>query len=435
VADTAAAERRRSSRRGWFLVLVALFAIPVLLITALWGYGNWANTVPPFRPSLSPQPLPNGYERAAELCARLPAPPAATLPRWPEGPTDQLSAALQPVRPILNDVRTTFDLQWRAPPLLSSNQVSPELSSFRECARCFVAEAAVARSQGHRGLALQRNLDTMELAARIPRGGVMIHGLVSAAVHAIGMAGAERAGLDLPLSDIAAAQARVRRIRAAWPPVGELLEGERLFGLSAITEMGQEYRRQTPVAAVRSAWDQLQGAGENDFSFLDEAISLWLTPKRRVMDNLDQYYRELIAESKKPVRQRKPVPLPDDPVSQLMGPSITSYEPIIWWRVHTSLALLETALAVQAYRQEHGRYPERLAVISRRWLPNTPLDAWGQPIRYRLQASEPQIYSLGPDAKDDGARPIEFRNLQATSTGDLVWGSLLPRRRPLAGAP
>lgn len=428
VAGPASSESRRSPRRGWVLLLIGLFAVPAMLAAGLWGYAYWANSVPPFRPSLPPPPSPNGYDLAAALFARLPSEPAGNLPRWPEGSPDQLQLAVQPVRPILNDIRSSFSLDWRAGPVLGISQTLPELSAARNCARYFVADAALARHRNDPALAVQRSLDAVELGARLPRGGVMLHALVAAAIHAMGTASIERQGAEIRTTALPLALARVRRIRAAWPPIGEVLEGERLYSLGVITDISQAYRRQSPVVAVRSAWTMVGESGETDWSKLDEALSLWLTPKHRSIENMDRCYRQAIAESRKPLRQRRTIPLPTDPASQLIVPMLPSYENV-WWRVHTSLALLETALAVQMHRQEQGRLPSNLAQVSRRWLPKTPLDAWGQPVRYRLQDGEPKIYSLGPDGKDDGARPIEFRRLEAASSGDIVWGTLFPRRR------
>ena len=89
-----------------------------------------------------------------------------------------------------------------------------------------------------------------------------------------------------------------------------------------------------------------------------------------------------------------------------------------------TLALLEVALAVRMHYLEHGRYPARLAEVSRRWLPEVPRDLWDQPIAYHLKNGRPVIYSLGPDGKDDGGQPADPIDLTPATRGDLVFGHL-----------
>lgn len=63
-------------------------------------------------------------------------------------------------------------------------------------------------------------------------------------------------------------------------------------------------------------------------------------------------------------------------------------------------------IALEAYRRQHGSYPDRLAALSPELLPAVPVDRiTGQALNYRLIDGRPVIYSVGVDRDDDGGRP------------------------------
>ena len=82
---------------------------------------------------------------------------------------------------------------------------------------------------------------------------------------------------------------------------------------------------------------------------------------------------------------------------------------------NTLNALLLTTLALQAYRMEHGAFPTTLTALVPAYLPEIPDDPFARAgsLHYRLYGQKYLLYSIGPDGKDDGGRPIE--NPTATS--------------------
>ena len=65
-----------------------------------------------------------------------------------------------------------------------------------------------------------------------------------------------------------------------------------------------------------------------------------------------------------------------------------------------------TAIALELYRREHGRYPDSLDQLVPVMLPVVPLDLHtGEPMCYRLTDAGPVLYSRGGDQDDDGGRP------------------------------
>jgi hypothetical protein len=74
---------------------------------------------------------------------------------------------------------------------------------------------------------------------------------------------------------------------------------------------------------------------------------------------------------------------------------------------------LLVAIALEVFRREHGKYPERLSALVPQLLPEIPADRiTGEPVRFRIVNSQPVVYSVGADLKDDGGRPARARTSQ-----------------------
>jgi hypothetical protein len=90
------------------------------------------------------------------------------------------------------------------------------------------------------------------------------------------------------------------------------------------------------------------------------------------------------------------------------------------------------ALALQAWRAEHGRYPETLDALVPDILEAAPADPFaGAPLKYRRDGETYVLYSVGPDGRDDGGEPAAIQDkdtgkwrynaLSLESRGDIVW--------------
>ena len=72
---------------------------------------------------------------------------------------------------------------------------------------------------------------------------------------------------------------------------------------------------------------------------------------------------------------------------------------------------LLVAIACELYKRKFAQYPPSLDALPTSLLAQTPLDIFdGRPLRYTLRNDRPVIYSLGPDRKDDNARPFAKPN-------------------------
>ena len=105
----------------------------------------------------------------------------------------------------------------------------------------------------------------------------------------------------------------------------------------------------------------------------------------------------------------------------------------------TQNALLAVSFALRAYRLDHGAYPATLAALTPAYLSRVPDDpfAISGPLRYKRQGGKYVLYSVGPDGKDNGGKPIfdpskppppagserDYRSaVRNNSVGDVVAG-------------
>ena len=88
------------------------------------------------------------------------------------------------------------------------------------------------------------------------------------------------------------------------------------------------------------------------------------------------------------------------------------------------------AIALARFHTRNGKWPQTLTELVPRLLPEVPLDRLdGRPIRYRVSASGPMLYSVWADRVDDGgAATIDLDGIspplrRSPESGDWV---LLP---------
>jgi hypothetical protein len=410
---------KHPSRSGWLTVLAAVIGIIGALGLGVGGYWRYANSLPPFRPPLPSLPRPNGYDVALKAVDRLAARHPEFPHDWPKVAPEQLRTLLAPVRPLLNQVRSSFRLEWRARPVLR-DQDYPNFSHFLKCARCFTAESLLASSRGDDRAAMERALDAVELGSRVPKGGCLVARLIGGGCQSIGFQVVEPLVPRLPQNEVEAALERVRRVRRNWPPLAETMECERVMELASLREQFANLRR----LPLQQQLETLRNYQEEPTLFV--TVRLALAPRRMMLAGLDQYWQRRAAESRKPLPKRTLVPTPDDPWLQITLQYVKDepeFNCRFEWPV-TQLAILEVALAVQLYRLQHGCHPVDLHAIKRRWLPTVPVDQWDQPVAYRLKRGKPVIYSLGPNRKDEGGLAVSVRHLGKPVHGDLVFGKL-----------
>jgi hypothetical protein len=87
-----------------------------------------------------------------------------------------------------------------------------------------------------------------------------------------------------------------------------------------------------------------------------------------------------------------------------------------------AMRLVMTDLALKLYQREKGKWPAALVDLVPAYLPAIPLDPFSnQPLVYRTLTNSFLLYSVGPDKKDDGGKPLKKGGVDnEVETGDLL---------------
>ncbi len=166
-----------------------------------------------------------------------------------------------------------------------------------------------------------------------------------------------------------------------------------------------------------------------------EKVHYALLGKRDVFQQFTRLADQEIANDKQPYATTKTLfPDPANPISHLGFLNILGVR-FKCTECETQNALLLVSYALQAYHEEHGRYPAKLSELAPGYLhavPNDPFAA-NKPFRYQRTGNRYLLYSIGPDGIDnggqasvDGQMHLKQQNagkmLAINSTGDIVPG-------------
>ncbi len=100
-------------------------------------------------------------------------------------------------------------------------------------------------------------------------------------------------------------------------------------------------------------------------------------------------------------------------VAAIIGPARYSTE--------ENLARTRVFLALQAHKARFGGYPASIAELKSKLGWKLPVDPFNEKdFIYKKQAKGFMLYSVGPDMKDDGGRPIQGNVVELESKGDIV---------------
>jgi len=423
-----AGERRLLWLTGLFLALVG----------GLVGYLIWLNLDPVVPVPAPVDPSPNARETYLAASKLLVNPSGglaidrimtdirggkiASAPKGVTPPTlAQMRSVMAKNAPVIARLRTGFTQDYRATPIRSWKNISPENARNRELARLLQAAGDVACAGGQWDAGVDYYLDAIRLGVDLPRGGGILPALVGNAVQQIG-----REELWTAVDHLSAPAAR----RAA----------------RRLEEIG---RRPVPFADVQqeALWST-QASLQDAFRQPRWREQLWqgidiprpllyLVSKRAVMEEITRYHTAWIAYAKQPYATRGTPPA--QPGNFLTRGLYFEYLQLETRYRNNGLwnDLLAVQCALRAYRLEHGAYPATLAALVPGYLQAIPDDPFAlkAPLQYRGGGHTYTLYSIGPDGADDGGtpspdghpavpgatmKPRDF--LRPNSTGDIVAG-------------
>lgn len=393
-------------RNPWLVVVAGGFALGCVLLASLAGYWHYANQLPVYRPPTIVMPVPNAYDdyvAAGHLCraaggATVPlasvalpqrggplAPPGFRSRRQVEAyeskfPLAQLRAVVARNRPALARLRQGFKKSYRNPPLASFNQMLRVIADSRELARELVAEGKLAEREGRPNDAARSYLDCLRLGVDVPRGGMVIHGLVGIAIQSIGLKALQNVTDRLDGPTAAAAARAMVRLDARAPTAADTLTWEKEFGTISILQVLRQTRSRLQIASMAGSSPGRPPSASEVLT----GLRFLFTPKRRMVDNYRAYMDAMIASARRPTYAAgPPPPVPNDPLNQILAPVFSSVRPA-WDRRDAQWQLTELELAVRAYKQQHGSMPPSLSALVPAYLPAVLQDPYApRPMVYR----------------------------------------------------
>jgi len=401
-------------------LVVALAA----LIGAQWLTNPWRHWQPP----AVEMPVPNAfddYRRAGELVSE----------NYDYGDKDQHPFYNTTVRrrilaensEALRLLRAGFAHAYAEPREHAVVNIAPGDHYYARCrslARVLSYEAAEFAANGHCGAAIDSQLDAERLGFDLHRRASLYGRLVGDAVRSIG----RMDKLVQPRVDqLTGAEARAAAVRLAG-----MLEGEQSLARNCLDEgdIGQAYYAER--AHSRGGWRQLLPfADEQGWpASLPEVV---LGPGPWIA-TLQRYMAAAAAWSRLPWNAAPP-PQPSRFFSTWTARELMSVR-FKQADADAKDEMFLVALALQAWRAEHGRYPDTLEALVPDILKAVPADPFGRgPLQYRRDGETYVLYSVGPDGRDDGGRPAAFGSSQSgwrydqhtlESVGDFVWGFWRP---------
>jgi hypothetical protein len=291
----------------------------------------------------------------------------------------------------------------------------------RSLARVLSYEAAEKAAEGRYAAAIDSQLDAERVGFDVARRANLMGRLVGIAARTIGRG---EKNVQPRIDHLTAAEARAAEERLA-----DLIAGEQSFAQTLIDDRDLTLGLLTSGYRSGDYWELGLMMAKSDSPRVAWPLAVfgpvpWLSGYRRYMD-------AGVAWSKLPWLAAPPPRL-----SRLFAPGSYSAPDLGKQRVKCLQAdasdqMFLAALALQAWRAEHGRYPDSLDALAPDILPVVPADPFGRgPLKYRLEGDKYVLYSVGPDGVDDGGQPAVARDDKGqwrynardlASRGDLVW--------------
>ena len=391
-----------------------MLAFSVAAIALPLGVGlflNRINATPVINiPAPAPRPKPNGYDlyvAAATAMTRVkPEPDPASDTTFVTDPkvwAQRYSLARRTA--WLNANAKSFALFDQA---LQTPTMAPLSRSFsgnsfgsyaklRQMARDKSAQSNTLWMRGDYNGALQSNLDTIQMGQDMRHGGVLITQLVGIAIGAIGRGNTGGTIEHLDAAQCKSAARRMEKMLANRWRLDQVLTEEKWATEAALMEsFGQKNWR--------------TGFFGQEMTLL-KRWRIYTISKQQIIDNVGASYDQQIANARLPYTQKGASIQADDPFLEILVANGDRA------RINEARGLmgddtLMLQLALRAYNLENGVYPPNLKALVPNYLGAVPADPFGagEALRYKISGKTYALWSIGPDGKDDGGKPIPPRN-------------------------
>jgi hypothetical protein len=317
---------------------------------------------------------------------------------------EQKEAAVQQNAGVLQSLHAGFAYEYRNPPARSFSALFPYFANYRRIARLLAVQSQVRGERGNWGGASESALDAIRLGEDVPHGGVVIAQLVGNACEAIGQKAMWKTVEHLNAAQSRAAAQRLQTIMDRHFPYADTMQEEKWMGQAGLKEMLRG-------VTMRNALSNTTGLAGSDMPAAQRySMALFLLyGKKRILQNYTEHMDAVTAQARQSYAAKlPPLPIPSDPINQIIAPVFYQAR-FTEVKTETQNGLLLVALALHAYRLEHGRYPATLVELTPDYLKKIPDDLFAlrKPLAYRIDGETYLLYSIGPDGTDDGGSPVD----------------------------
>lgn len=306
----------------------------------------------------------------------------------------------------LKILRQGLTLPYQNPPPESLSATFPYYAQDRALARLLALTGKTQAAQGEWSDAVGSDLDAVKLGTELPHGSPFIGALVGLACQSIGRRPIWNSINHLSAAQARAASLRLQEIQKRQVSYADVLGTDKSSSQAVLQSLVQQPNWR---ASVRTFAQNAADAKGTAFNWTDQQeAEVQQLDGQTVLTDHAGYMDRLIQAARAPyVDGPEILTAPADIVARLLSPN-TSRQRVKFADNEAQNGLLIVALALRAYRVEHGSYPAKLSALVPTCLgsiPGDPFTPSGQ-IRYKPSSPGYILYSVGPDGKDDGGKPI-----------------------------
>lgn len=294
---------------------------------------------------------------------------------------------------LFNQAQKTPSL---APPSRSFNATFPSYGKLRQMARDKSAQSNTRWMRGDANGAMQSSLDNIQMGHDMRRGGTVITSLVGSAIGSIGCYATGDTIERLNANQAKSAARRLEKLLETRWNLSQVLTEEKWSNQAAMVEV-----------FAMGGWRSPSSMG-NDASTLAERWRVLTIPKQQIIDDIGANYDRQIANARLPfTRKGTPQPNSHDPFifDELKSIRLVDARDLV------ADQMLMLRLALRAYQLENSAPPPNLNALVPNYIKAVPADPFGggEPLRYKRSGVTYVLWSIGPDGRDDGGKPIPPR--------------------------
>lgn len=275
------------------------------------------------------------------------------------------------------------------------------MGGIRQLARLLIIESRLKSERGDWKGASKSAMDVLEMGADIARGGGYMSALFSYAVTAIGT---RELNDIVPHLDAATARSlalKMETMELNRHPFAANMAEEKWIGLVSLDQFLKTYKAPGALLALPNQKGPFSGK-----QFLGNMT------RSGIVRNYATFLDDLTLQMRLPYLRRKfpPSPYQGTTLEILTSPYTSTRRRLDWnsARNDTAIMQLRLRLALHSWQIKHGTYPVALKALMPNYARRIPADPFGagEPMRYRKTPNGYLLYSIGPDGKDDGGKPV-----------------------------